>query len=72
MQRKLISGIIAIFLCVLVIQFMIAAIQPYLSWIGRTAAIVICVLMVLAVIASIIMLVRLLLNRFGGGGTFNG
>lgn len=72
MSKKITSALVTLVLAVIVIQFMVAAIQPYLTWIGRTAALVIIVLMILAVIASVILLIRLLVNRFGGGGTFNG
>jgi len=48
------------------------AIQPYLGWIGRTAALVIIVILIGAAVVAVMAIIKYMSGRFGGGGTFNG
>lgn len=69
---KLPEMIFSLILAVVMIQLAIGAIQPYLGWIGRTFAITIIVVMIAAIVATLIALIRFLINHFRGGGTWNG
>lgn len=58
---------------IVMIQLAISAIAPYMDIIGKTFAVLIVAVLVAVTIAVTVVLIRFLLNRFGGGGgTFNG
>lgn len=72
-MRKLRDGAIALVIVIVMLQFAVAAMQPYFGWIGRTAALVICVLLIAGAVAGVMALLRYLNGRTGGDGdTFNG
>lgn len=72
MVKKLQASFITLIVAVIGIQLLGAAVQPYLGWIGRTAALVIIVLLIGAAAVAVAAIIKYVSGRFGGGGTFNG
>lgn len=72
MVKKLQGAFVTLVVAVIGIQLMGIAIQPYLGWIGRTAALVIIVLLIGAAVVAVMAIIKHMSGRFGGGGTFNG
>lgn len=75
-MRKLPEMLIGIALFAVSIQVGLAAIQPYLSWIGRTFAIVVIVAILAATVAGVVALLRRIdgfsLGKGKKDNTFNG
>lgn len=69
---KLPELIFSLILAVVIIQLAIGAIQPYLSWIGRTFAIMVIVLLVAVAVVGVVAAIRYLHTKLRNSGTFNG
>lgn len=68
---KLPELIFSLILAVVIIQLAIGAIQPYLSWIGRTFAIMVIVLLAAGALIGVITAIRFIRKKIREGGGFN-
>lgn len=70
MTKKLGELLLLLVVAVIALNLIGSAVAPYLHWIGLTVSTAVILLVVLAVLALVIVLVR---HLFGdSGGTFNG